>query len=352
MFFIRVIRAIRGQLRSSRKCSKVNELLVVATSRGVCVYERSKDNWQPIAHGLQDIRVTSIIAREGVILAGTTEGVYRSDDYGKTWRESSAGLTTRYVRWMAFHPDVSNLEFAGTEPADIFVSHNGGESWRECAEVAQLRDTHKWFLPYSKGAGCIRGFAFHGSRAYAAAEVGGALRSDDRGEMWTLCEGSSGDPGLDSPPAPYIYPDVHSIAVHPSSPDLVFAPTGGGFYRSDNGGKTWELLYDCYCRAAWLDSRDANHLILGPADSVESKGRIEESHDGGKTWQAASQGLNTPWRRHMVERFVQVGAELIAVLSNGTLIATSIAKLDWRAILPDAHPRDANAVTSMAGEIE
>ena len=68
-------------------------------------------------------------------------------------------------------------------------------------------------------------------------EVGGVLRSDDGGESWQLAGGSSGDPSLDDPslgeaPAPQVYPDVHSIAVHPSSPDLVYAPTGAGFYAS------------------------------------------------------------------------------------------------------------------------
>jgi photosystem II stability/assembly factor-like uncharacterized protein len=323
----------------------MTEKFLVATSHGVRVYERSKNSWQQTAHDLNNLRVTSIIAREGVILAGTTDGVYRSDDYGKTWQEASTGLSTRYVRWMAFHPDVSDLEFAGTEPANIFVSHNGAETWRACPEIPQLRDAHKWFLPYSKEAGCIRGFAFNGSHAYAAAEVGGALCSDDRGETWALCEGSIGDPSLDSPPAPYIYPDVHSIAVHPSSPDLVFAPTGGGYYRSEDGGKTWKLLYDCYCRAVWVDPNDVNHQILGPADGVESNGRIEETGDGGKTWRACSQGLAVPWRRHMVERFVQIGDELVAVLSNGALLSSSLAELNWNILLPDVN--DANAVTSM-----
>ena len=115
-------------------------------------------------------------------------------------------------------------------------------------------------LPYSPEAGCVRGFAFHGERAYAAVEVGGVLRSDDGGETWRLAEGSDGNPDLDGPPEPFVYPDVHSIDVHPSSPDLVFAPTGGGFYRSIDGGRTWTLLYDCYCRAAWIDPLDASIL--------------------------------------------------------------------------------------------
>jgi photosystem II stability/assembly factor-like uncharacterized protein len=207
--------------------------------------------------------------------------------------------------------------------------------WRACPEVAALRDRHGWFLPYSPEAGCVRGFAFHGRRAYAAVEVGGVLRSDDGGETWRLAEGSDGKPDLNGPPEPLVYPDVHSIYTHPSSPDLVFAPTGGGFYVSHDGGKSWALRYDCYCRAVWVDPADPLHLVLGPADNVDANGRIEVTRDGGSTWEPASTGLKVPWRRHMVERFVPVDDELLAVLSNGELWAAPLATLSWRHILSD-----------------
>jgi len=87
----------------------------------------------------------------------------------------------------------------------------------------------------------VRGFTFRGARAYAAVEVGGVLRSDDSGETWQLAEGSDGKPDLEGPPEPFIYPDVHSIFVHPFLPNLVFAPTGGGFYRSRGWGQDLEM---------------------------------------------------------------------------------------------------------------
>jgi photosystem II stability/assembly factor-like uncharacterized protein len=310
----------------------LNELLI-ATERGLVVCEREDGGWRESVRGLKDHHVTSVIAREGVILAGTMDGIFRSDDHGKTWQETSNGLTIRHIRWMAFHPDISDFEFAGTEPAGIFISHDGGGSWRSCPEVEGLRDKHKWSLPYSPEAGCVRGFAFHGSRAYAAVEVGGVLRSDDSGETWKLAEGSDGNPDLEGPPEPFIYPDVHSLEVHPSSPDLVYAPTGGGFYRSNDGGLTWSLLYDCYCRAVWVDPLDSEHIILSPADYVDSNGRIEESHDGGQTWSLASNGLKVPWRHSMVERFAQIDDELLAMLSNGQLLNASLSNLEWKQIL-------------------
>jgi photosystem II stability/assembly factor-like uncharacterized protein len=298
-------------------------VLILVAKNGVMALERERGEWREAARGLEGQRVTSVIAREGVILAGTTDGVFRSDDLARTWQAASVGLTQRHVRWLAYHPDISDSEFAGTEPAAIFVSRDGAATWRECPEVARLRDERRWSLPYSPEAGCVRGFAFHGQRAYAAVEVGGVLRSDDGGATW----GMSGEVGYR---APLVHPDVHSIAVHPTSPDLVFAPTGGGFYRSGDGGATWERLYACYCRAAWLDPTDPDHLILGPADSVDRNGRIEATRDGGRTWTVASFGLDVPWRRHMVERFVQIGDELLAVLSNGDLYGASLARLDWR----------------------
>ena len=310
----------------------IDPVLILATENGAVVLRREGGGWRETARGLIGERVTSVIAREGVILAGTTDGVFRSDHQGRTWQDASGGLTHRHVRWITYHPDMSDFEFAGTEPAAIFVSHDGAATWQECPEVAQLRDAHRWSLPYSPEAGCVRGFAFHGRRAYAAVEVGGALRSDDGGTTWRLLGGG-------------LHPDVHSIAVHPSSPDLVFAPTGGGFYHSADGGETWERLYTCYCRASWLDPADPGHLILGPADSVDRNGRIEETRDGGRAWRPASTGLDAPWRRHMVERFVQVGDDLIAVLSNGELFAAPLATLEWQPLLPDI--KGVNAVTFM-----
>jgi len=247
----------------------MTDYLLLATTDGLGVYARAGAGWRALRNGLAGQWVTCVMAREGVILAGSREGVWRSDDLGESWRAASAGLTQPYVRWLAFHPDISDFEVAGTEPAGIFVSRDGAESWRECPEVGQLRDQHHWFLPYSPGAGCVRGFAFHGQRAYAAVEVGGVLRSDDGAQTWRLAAGSDGNPDLAGPPEPLIYPDLHSIHVHPAAADGVYAPTGGGFYRSPDGGAHWSLRYDCYCRACWVDPANPEHILLGPADNVE-----------------------------------------------------------------------------------
>jgi len=314
--------------------------LLLATKTGLVLADPASNTWQPKEQTLAGHHVTSVIAREGVILAGTTGGIFRSDDGGVRWVEASAGLSVRHVRWLAFHPDISDCEFAGTEPAALFVSQDGGRSWQERPEVASLRDRLGWWLPYSPEAGCVRGFAFHGRRAYAAVEVGGALRSDDGGKTWELAAGSNGRPELGQPADGYIHPDVHSITVHPTSADLVFAPTGGGFFGSQDGGASWESLHSpCYVRAVWIDPADARRLILGPSEGPSGQnGRIETSEDGGKTWQKTA----VSWPRNMVERFKPGRDFLFAVLANGQLLQTplpapqsDLTALPWTQVLPN-----------------
>jgi photosystem II stability/assembly factor-like uncharacterized protein len=132
-----------------------------------------------------------------------------------------------------------------------------------------------------------------------------------------------------------IHPDVHSLSVHPKAPEILTASTGGGLYRSADGGKTWENIYDSYIRAAWVDPDDPLHIISGPADGVSRNGRIERSVDGGKTWHPYSEGMKSPWGRHMVERFFYKGGNLYAILSNGEIWFKQSNQKKWSHILAD-----------------
>lgn len=315
--------------------------LYLATQDGVVVINGEGDKWQVVRQGLNGRFVTSLIAREGVILAGTTDGIFCSEDNGRSWQEKSIGLTHRHIRWMAYHPNISDFELAGTEPAAIFISRDGGATWRECPEVSQLRQQFRWWLPYSPQAGCVRGFAHHGNRAYAAVEVGGLLCSDDGGQTWRLAAGSNGDPKFGRPAPTFIHPDVHSVLVHPSSPDHIFAPTGGGFYRSTDGGQTWSCLHPAYVRTVWVDPTNIDHLVLAPSDGPDGKnGRIETSHNGGQTWQPTT----AHWQRNMVERFIPIQTLLFAVMANGELWLATI-HTTWQPFpLPAGH---IHCITSM-----
>jgi hypothetical protein len=314
--------------------------LYIATTVGLFIVAQTDGEWNIVKHALKDYSLTSIAVTAGGILAGTRDGVWRSTDNGRTWNESNRNLAIRHVRWVASSAKPSAAILVGTEPAGIFVSRDGGVTWYPKPEVSVLRDRHGWFLPYSPNAGCVRGFAIADSgprrdRMYAAVEVGGVLVSDDIGETWHLAEGSDGKPDLNREHGRTVHPDVHSIAVHPTSSDIVTAATGGGLYRSTDGGRTWKNLYQCYIRAMWVDPQDSQHIIAGPADGVSRNGRIEESFDGGRTWKPASAGIKVPWPRHMVERFVQAGENLFAILSNGELRLKSLKQARWQRVLPE-----------------
>lgn len=309
------------------------DYIIVATRNGILRLEDRNGEWVE-SHRFAEMNDIRSVAVQGEnVLAGGQAGMFRSDDGGRHWTQADDGLAVPYVRWIAFHPDGNGRAFAGTEPASIFLSVDGGATWCERPEVARLRDRHGWSLPYSPRAGCVRGFAAQGDRVYAAVEQGGLLRSDDRGESWRFVNGTCRGPG-EQPDDKTLHADVHSVVVHPSSPDLVFAPTGGGFYRSRDGGMTWEFLYDCYCRACWVDSTDPQHIVLGPADGVSRNGRIEESRDGGQSWTEVSQPLATPWPEDMIERFVSQGNSPIAVCSDGRLFRSNVDTARWEPFLP------------------
>ena len=314
--------------------------LYIATTIGLFIATQTNGNWTVTGQALNELPLTSIAVSEGVVLAGSAEGIWRSTDKGKTWKAANEGLAIPYVRWIAASPKQLALILAGTEPAGIFVSNDAGDSWNINPAVLKLRDANGWFLPYSPRSGCVRGFAFAESgpnkgRIYAAVEVGGVLVSDDNGRSWQLAAGSDGKPEMNRELGTMIHPDVHSITVHPSSSDIVTAATGGGLFRSIDAGRSWKNIYPCYIRAVWVDPIDHQHLVAGPADGVSRNGRIEESRDGGRSWHSASIGLKAPWARHMVERFAQVDDELFAVLSNGELWSRKLSDPNWNRVLPE-----------------
>lgn len=323
----------------------MKKTLYLATASGVMLSVDAGESWQAASYSFGGNAVTCIAAQDGILLAGSRDGVLRSTDAGISWGAPEVRPDIPHLRWLSFHPDQAGLAFAGSEPAGIFVTRDGGKTWRSCPEVIELRQRYRWSLPYSPEAGCVRGLAFHDRRAYAAAEVGGVLVSDDFGDTWRLAEGSRGET-VYSPQPPFIHSDVHSIEVHPSSSERVAAPTGGGFFVSLDGAGSWINYYRCYCRAVWLDPDDLDHMVLGPAGGVDRDGRIEVTWDGGQTWQDASAGLATPWRNHMVERFAQVDDQLFAVLSNGELIASPLSQISWKSVLPGST--GVNALTWLA----
>lgn len=307
-----------------------DKMLYLATSHGLYTLEYKNDQWVQTRYSLKDQYISRLCVRSGQILAGTKAGVFRSQDLGCTWEKCEQGIGDIYVRAL-YADDDSGRIYLGTEPAAIYFSDDGGQNWKTGAHVETLRDKHNWSLPYSSEAGCIRGFAVRKNRCYAAAEQGGVLRSDNGGENWDLVLGSTGEENV-RPDG--VHFDVHQVYTHSSSPDNILACTGGGLYKSADGGDRWEQLYDCYCRAAWMDPQDRNHIIFGPADSVDRNGRIEASEDS-LNWQDFSKQLPTPWSETMVELISSYQDSLFAITSDGRCFITLLEEDNWMPLFPE-----------------
>ena len=128
------------------------------------------------------------------------------------------------------------------------------------------------------------------------------------------------------------------------SPEALAAAAAAGItdaLRLEFQGYVIDRYLTIVCGA--IRKHDPNHMILGPSNGPDgSQGRIEETGDGGKTWQL----LAGPWSFNMVERFAQVDRTLFAVMSGGGLYAASLDTLSWEPVLADVT--GVNDLASMA----
>ncbi len=63
------------------------------------------------------------------LFAGTSEGVLKSTDGGRTWTAADTGLPDTGVTTMAIDPAAPQTLYAGTDSSGVFKSTDGGNSW-------------------------------------------------------------------------------------------------------------------------------------------------------------------------------------------------------------------------------
>lgn len=251
-----------------------------------------------VHRGFDGDRVVALAQSGDRLLAAVPErGLFRSDDEGATWTPVADRLGGGRVTALATAASGSIL--AGTEPAAVHVSRDGGTTWAEMESFRALEATEDW-SDYGGKAAHVEAIAFDrhdASRLYAGVEIGGAYRSDDAGLSWTgVNEG--------------LFDDVHALAVDPRDGARVFASTGGGFYASSDRGADWRpaagAIGDRYCLGLLvlsdtpLTPPSESLLLLGAADGPPStwgkRGKkagasLWISRDSGHTWtEEAEQG--------------------------------------------------------------
>jgi hypothetical protein len=244
----------------------------------------------------EDRQVYGLVVGERELWAVVpAEGLFRSGDRGETWDRVVDRLGGRAVRSLAVSPRDAAILFAGTEPAGLFVSRDGGTTWRELEEFRALGVRESW-RDYGDRAAHVEAITCDPQevgRIYAGVEIGGAYRSDDGGASWqSINEG--------------VFDDIHDLAVDPWDPSRVYAATGGGLHVSLDRGLHWRrhgsAPGELYCTELALISRGtevaSSHrstLVLATADGSPStwsgfrgnaNPRIWLSRDAGESWEA------------------------------------------------------------------
>jgi photosystem II stability/assembly factor-like uncharacterized protein len=121
--------------------------------------------------------------------ATLTEGVFVSRDGGKTWRPTSRGLNVRKVWTVEVDPHDSSLLYAGTHYGHLFQSKDAGKNWEEVAGLHTAPRRNEWGVDWAFGTTglCIHTIRIDpndSNRVYIVAAGQGTYRSDDGGNTW------------------------------------------------------------------------------------------------------------------------------------------------------------------------
>jgi photosystem II stability/assembly factor-like uncharacterized protein len=161
------------------------------------------------------------------VYAGLREGgVRRTTDGGASWMDCE--LPAPGVFSLAVSA-ADGAVYAGTEPSALFRSDDRGETWQELTALLELPSRPTWRFPPRPWTSHVRWIApspHDADLLLVGIELGGLMRSADRGETW-----HDHRPGAQ--------PDVHSLAWHPRVAGRAYEAGGGGAAWSDDAGDTW-----------------------------------------------------------------------------------------------------------------
>ncbi len=262
----------------------------VSTGRGVYRSTNAGESWSFAglynAGQIGSLRVhptdpnTAWVSATGDVFKRNTErGIFKTTDAGRTWRktlylndstgasdvELKPGDPNTVYAWMARLERKPWTIISGSREGGFYKSTDGGMTFRKTGRG----------LPAGLiGKGNIAVTAANPERLYLLVEAepgGGLYRSDDAGATWQVVNTT---PGLITRPFYYT-----SLGADPTNADVVYAGAEG-FYKSTDGGRTM---------TAFPTPHGDNHDIwINPTNGqtmVQSNdGGANVSFDGGRTW--------------------------------------------------------------------
>lgn len=203
---------------------------------------------------------------------------------------------------IAGHPGNRDLIYAGAASGGIWKSTDGGLNWEPVFDDADVASIGALAVSISDPNVVWAGTGETNIRS--AISIGnGIYKSIDAGKTWQHM-------GLRETGR------IGRLVIHPDDPDIVYAAAVGtaygpqperGVFRTVDGGETWERVLfvgeDTGASDIAMDPANPRNLVAGmwPIDiktwqrtSGGPNGGIFVTHDGGDTWERATDGLPEP----------------------------------------------------------
>jgi photosystem II stability/assembly factor-like uncharacterized protein len=266
------------------------------------------------------------------VYAGLREGgVHKTTDGGRTWTD--CGLPQPGVFSLAVSR-VDGAVYAGTEPSALYRSDDGGGSWVELTSLLDLPSRPTWSFPPRPWTSHVRWIAPSPHDAdvlLVGIELGGLMRSTDRGESW-----QDHRPGAQ--------PDVHSLTWHPTVAGRAYEAGGGGSAWSGDAGETWHPADEGrdrhYTWSVAVDGDDPDlwYVSASTGPYAAHGGRNPQAEiyrrRGEEPWHTLAGGLPKPIPA-MPYALVSADGRLFAGLADGQIWESGDRGDSWREIAVD-----------------
>lgn len=304
-------------IASSAGYPRGTNVLLVGTKRGLFLLtSKDRRNWTVEKQMLQGSRIFNAVLdqRNGGRIFAADNGDFfgsflkYSDDFGETWKEPEKGIQFSKESgqkleniWIIQpgHLHDPQTIYVGVDPASLWVSRDGGETW----EPNQALLNHPTRKDWGPGAGglCLHSIVpdySNPDRIWIGSSAVGCMRTDDGGNTWVHANKNTRAGFL-----PNIYPEygqcIHRLIQHPTKPDILYQQNHCGVYRSENGGEDWiDIQGTLPSEFGFPIALDANRpdtiftIVEGQARAnISDHFTVYRSQDAGTTWEPMTNGL-------------------------------------------------------------